>query len=97
MKDSSNQEEDGSEKCIYLDYNGTTPIDSRVFEAMVPYLTHHFGNPSSSHAYGTAPKAAVSKARKSILSLFRCSDHDEVGEDDESCIIFTGCGSEADK
>lgn len=40
---------------IYLDYNATTPVDPRVTEAMLPYLTHHFGNPSSGHSYADRP------------------------------------------
>ena len=39
------------ETCIYLDYNGTTPIYPDVLSAMLPYLSNHFGNPSSGHAY----------------------------------------------
>ena len=41
---------------IYLDYNATTPIDPAVAEAMHPYILTHYGNPSSAHAYGWAPK-----------------------------------------
>ena len=55
--------------CIYLDYNGTTPIRHEAFETMIPYLTSHFGNPSSSHAYGAEPRLAIEKARVAILSL----------------------------
>jgi cysteine desulfurase len=40
---------------VYLDYNATTPIDPRVTEAMWPYLTDFFGNPSSSHPYADPP------------------------------------------
>ena len=43
-------------KPIYLDYNGTTPHDPEVIEAMRPFLEHSFGNPSSSHWYGIEPK-----------------------------------------
>jgi cysteine desulfurase len=39
-----------------LDYNATTPVDPRVVDAMLPYLTAHFGNPSSAHGYATAPR-----------------------------------------
>ena len=45
-------------KCVYLDFNGTTPVYPPVLEAMLPYLTDHFGNPSSSHHFGSEPKAA---------------------------------------
>jgi cysteine desulfurase len=48
---------------IYLDYNATTPVDPRVVDAALPYLTHHFGNPSSSHAYAARPRAAIAEAR----------------------------------
>ena len=44
---------------IFLDYNGTTPIDPQVAEAMRPYIYEHFGNPSSSHMFGVGPKAAL--------------------------------------
>ena len=47
--------------CIYLDYNGTTPIYDFVLDAMMPYLTTHYGNPSSSHCMG--------KERKFLISL----------------------------
>ena len=80
-------------RCIYLDYNGTTPIHPSVVEAMMPYLTTHFGNPSSSHHYGHEPKRAVDQARGALLRLIRpqgCCD-----ETDLSSIIFTGCGTES--
>jgi cysteine sulfinate desulfinase/cysteine desulfurase-like protein len=44
---------------VYLDYNATTPVDPRVVEAMLPYLTTHFGNPSSVHAYAEPAHAAL--------------------------------------
>jgi cysteine desulfurase len=72
---------------IYLDYNGTTPIDPRVVETMLPYLTMHFGNPSSSHFYAHAPHTAIETAREQVASLLDCAP-DEV--------IFTGGGSESD-
>lgn len=40
-------------QCIYLDYNGTTPVWAEVAAAAAPYLHTHFGNPSSGHAYGS--------------------------------------------
>ena len=88
-------DKDDHEKCIYLDYNGTTPIYPEVLEAMMPYLTQHFGNPSSGHAYGDAPAAAVAMARKQILrELLGVTLHDD--GDDTSAIVFTSCGTEAD-
>ncbi len=85
-----------SDRCIYLDYNGTTPIDKRVVNAMMPYLTQHFGNPSSSHYFGQIPKEAVSKARTSILSLLHDDEATQQSPLYHKSIIFTGCGTEAD-
>ncbi len=82
--------------CIYLDYNGTTPIDRRVFAHMIPYLTLHFGNPSSSHAYGAVPKRAIIKARRSILDLLHPDSNNLDDAEVEESIVFTGCGTEAD-
>ncbi len=50
-------------RSIYLDYNATTPVAPSVFEAMRPFLTEHFGNPSSRHAIGTAAHQIVEEAR----------------------------------
>jgi cysteine desulfurase len=71
---------------IYLDYNATTPLDPEVAQAMLPYLTEHFGNPSSAHWFGEQTRAAIDKARMQVASLLGC----EVDE-----IIFTSGGSEA--
>src|SRR4051812_2012715 len=71
---------------IYLDYNATTPLDPAVVEAMLPYLVNHFGNPSSSHAYGRAAHDAVERARGQVAALLgACPDE----------VVFTGGGSEA--
>lgn len=72
---------------VYLDYNATTPVDPDVVAAMLPYLTAEFGNPSSSHTYGTAARAAVDVARHQVADL--------VGGR-QGRIVFTGSGSEAD-
>lgn len=89
-----------NDSCIYLDYNGTTPIDPRVVDSMMPYLTTHFGNPSSSHYYGKIPKDAIYQARKSILSLlYPTTTISDIKGDhlkEHKAIIFTGCGTEAD-
>lgn len=72
---------------IYLDYNATTPVDPAVVEAMLPYLSLRFGNPSSSHRYGHLAHDAVDRARSQVAELLGCY----VDE-----IIFTGGGSESD-
>jgi cysteine desulfurase len=59
-------------KPIYLDYNGTTPHDPEVIEAMRPFLETEFGNPSSSHWYGTKPKQAVETARTRVAGILNC-------------------------
>lgn len=71
---------------IYLDYNATTPVDEEVAEAMFPYLKEYFGNPSSSHWYGTQTKKAIENARKQVADLLHC----QVDE-----VIFTSGGTES--
>jgi cysteine desulfurase len=71
---------------IYLDYNATTPIARDVVDAMLPFLLEHFGNPSSSHAYGRVAHEAVERARAQVAELIGCRPHE---------IVFAGAGSEA--
>lgn len=74
-------------KPIYLDNAATTPMDPQVVEAMLPYLTDHFGNPSSTHQFGRKTKAAIETARRSIARMINCTP----GE-----LFFTSGGTEAD-
>jgi cysteine desulfurase len=71
---------------IYLDYNATTPVDPAVVEAMRPYLDRHFGNPSSSHAYGVQAKKAVENARRHVAELLGARPEE---------IVFTSGGTES--
>jgi cysteine desulfurase len=71
---------------VYLDYNATTPVDPRVVEAMLPYLTTHFGNPSSGHHYAQEPRRALATARQQVAALIGAATDE---------IVFTGSGSEA--
>ena len=70
---------------IYLDHAATTPMDPRVLEAMIPYLTYDYGNPGSLHEYGRTAKDAVDKARQQVADFFYCSPEQ---------VIFTSGGSE---
>ena len=72
---------------IYLDYSATTPVDSRVLDAMTPYFSASFGNPSSVHRYGQFAEAAIDSARETVACVLNCRPDE---------IIFTSCGSESD-
>ncbi len=64
---------------IYLDYAATTPIDPRVVQRMIPYLTEYFGNPASrSHAYGWNADEAVEEARAEVAALVHCDPKEVV-------------------
>jgi cysteine desulfurase len=75
-----------NESPIYLDYNATTPVLPEVVDAMLPFLTEHFGNPSSRHRYGRIAHDAVERARGEVAALLNC-DADE--------IVFTSGATEA--
>ncbi|MBL1176242.1 cysteine desulfurase NifS [Pantanalinema sp. GBBB05] len=70
---------------IYLDNNATTKVDSAVLEAMLPYLTEYYGNPSSMHSFGGQVGKAVKQAREHVAALLGA---------EESEIVFNSCGTE---
>jgi len=66
-------------KPIYLDYSATTPIDPRVAEKMIPYITEHFGNPASrSHSFGWTAEKAVEEAREEVAKLVKADPREIV-------------------
>lgn len=73
-------------RIIYLDYNATTPVAPSVFEAMSPFFTEHFGNPSSAYSLGHACREAIEDARGRVAVLLG-ADRDE--------IVFTSGGTES--
>jgi cysteine desulfurase len=76
-----------TEERIYLDYAATTPLDPRVLEAMMPYMTEHFGNPNSIHSFGREARRAIDEAREKIAQLLNCQPSE---------IVFTSGGTESD-
>lgn len=76
------------ERLIYVDNNATTQLAPEVFEAMKPFLTDEYGNPSSMHTFGGKISKCLAEARESVAELLGASDPSE--------IIFTSCGTESD-
>ena len=72
---------------IYLDHAGTTPMDPRVFDAMRPYFTELYGNPSSVHTIGQEAKYALDNARERVAEVLACRSSE---------VVFTSGGTEAD-
>lgn len=71
---------------IYLDHNATTLILPEVMEAMMPYLTTEWGNPSSANKFGARLKSVIETAREQVAELICASPLD---------IVFTSCATEA--
>lgn len=74
-------------KFVYIDNNATTAVAPEVTEAMLPYLSNHWGNPSSMHSFGGNVKRALDAAREKVAAL--------IGAEHPNEIIFTSCGSES--
>jgi len=72
---------------VYLDNSATTRVSKEVFDAMVPYLTEYYGNPSSIYAMGREAHIAIDKAREQVAKAINAN---------QSEIYFTGCGTESD-
>lgn len=72
---------------IYLDNAATTALDKAVVDAMLPYMTEHFGNPSSIHSFGSKVRAAIEQSRKKVATLLNASPSE---------VFFTSGGTEAD-
>ncbi len=73
-------------RSVYLDFNATTPLDPRVLEAMSPFLTGEFGNPSSIHHIGRTARAALDECRYRVAHLWSCKPSE---------VIFTSGGTES--
>ena len=73
---------------IYLDNNATTCVAPEVVQAMLPFLTEAYGNPSSMHKFGSSVAGALTKARRQVRST--------IGAQHDTEIVFTSCGSESD-
>ena len=71
---------------VYLDNAATTPLHPRVLEAMMPYLTSNYGNPSATYALGRAAGDAVQKARRTVAGIIGCRPTE---------IVFTSGGTES--
>ncbi len=71
---------------VYFDHNATTPLDPRVLEAMLPYLTQRFGNASSRHEYGRAARRAIDEARQQVAAAVNAHPTE---------VVFCAGGSEA--
>ena len=79
--------EQGEIETIYLDHAATTPLDPRVVEAMLPYLSQHFGNPSSIYSLGRAARGALDRSREEVAAALGARPSE---------IVFTSGGTESD-
>jgi cysteine desulfurase len=77
----------GERRIVYLDHAATTSVDPRVVEAMLPFYTERYGNPSSLHSLGREAREVLDEARATVAGVMNCSSEE---------IIFTSCGTESD-
>ncbi len=75
------------ERTIYLDHAATTPLDARVLDAMIPYLTTEYGNASSIYTLGRHAMQAIDRSREQVAEILHCRPTE---------VAFVGCGSESD-
>ena len=76
-----------SQDTVYLDHAGTTPLDPRVLEAMLPYFSQLYGNPSSIHTVGQEARHALDEARERVAKVLNCRNRE---------VVFTSGGTESD-
>jgi cysteine desulfurase len=76
-----------AKRWVYLDHAATTAVDPRVVEAMLPYWTERFGNPSSVYALGREANRALEEARRTVADFLHCEPRE---------VVFTSCGTESD-
>ena len=76
-----------AKRAVYLDHAATTAVDPRVVEAMLPYWTERYGNPSSIYSLGREAHNALEQARQTVAGILNCTPRE---------IVFTSCGSESD-
>ncbi len=79
--------EQQAKRTVYLDHAATTAVDPRVVEAMLPYWTERYGNPSSIYALGREAHQAIEQARQTVAEILNCAPTE---------VIFTSCGTESD-
>jgi len=72
---------------VYLDHAGTTPMDPQVLEAMLPFFSRSYGNPSSLHSVGQEARYTLDEARDRVAAVLNCRSRE---------VVFTGSGTEAD-
>lgn len=76
-----------NKKRIYLDHGASTPVNPQVVDAMLPYWTEFYGNPSSTHEHGRLASNALEESRRTFADLMHAQPKE---------FVFTGCGSESD-